>query len=95
MLVELRDVEVHVEPRDIITQALQEGDISTDTIISECISEDGAEAVLDSIDNNDIKSYVERFGLAEELSNLEEIVLGVRELSQDDKAKLLWLLLKG
>ena len=95
MLIELRDVEVHIEPETVLTQALQEGDISLDTIIRECISEDGADAVLDSIDNNDIESYSKRFGLADELPNYDEIVLGLRELDQDDKAKLLWQLLKG
>lgn len=95
MLVELRDVEVHVEPETILVQALQEGDIPIDAIIRECISEDGADAVLDAIDNNDITSYSKRFGLADELPNLDAMVLGVRELDQEDKAKLLWLLLKG
>ncbi len=95
MLVELRDVEVHVEPETILVQALQEGDISIDAIIRECISEEGADAVLDAIDNDDITSYSKRFGLADELPNLDEIILGVRELDQEDKAKLLWLLLKG
>ena len=95
MLIELRDVEVHIEPETVLTQALQEGDISIDTIIRECISEDGADAVLDSVDNSDIESYSKRYGLADELPNLDEIVLGLRELDQTDKAKLLWLLLKG
>lgn len=95
MLIELRDVEVHIEPETVLTQALQEGDISADTVIRECINEDGADAVLDAIDNDDIASYSKRFGLADELPNLDEIVLGIRELNQEDKAKLLWLLLKG
>ena len=95
MLVELRDVEVHIEPETILTQAIQEGDISTDILISECISNDGVEKVLDAIDNDDIIDYSKRYALADELPNLDEIVLGVRELNQTDKAKLLWLLLKG
>ena len=95
MLVELRDVEVHIEPETVLVQALEEGDISVDAIVRECISQDGADIVLDAIDNDDITSYSKRFGLADELPNLEAIVLGVRELDQEDKAKLLWLLLKG
>ena len=95
MLVELRDVEVHVEPETILVQALEEGDISVDAIIRECISQDGADVVLDAIDNDDITSYSKRFGLTCELPKLDEIILGVRELDQEDKAKLLWLLLKG
>lgn len=94
MLVELRDVEVHIEPETVLTQALQEGDMSTDAIIRECISEDGADAVLDAVDNSDIESYSKRFGLADELPNYDEIVLGVRELDQENKAKLLWKLLQ-
>lgn len=95
MLVELRDVEVHVAPETILVQALEEGDISVDAIIRECISQDGADVVLDAINNNDITSYSKRYGLADELPKLDEIILGVRELDQEDKAKLLWLLLKG
>ena len=95
MLVELRDVEVHVAPETILVQALEEGDISVDTIIRECISQDGADAVLDAIDNDDITSYSKRCGLTDELPQIDAIVLGVRELDQEDKAKLLWLLLKG
>jgi hypothetical protein len=88
MLVELRDVEVHIEPETVLVQALEEGDISVDAIVRECISQDGADIVLDAIDNDDITSYSKRFGLADELPNLEA-------LDQEDKAKLLWLLLKG
>lgn len=95
MLVELRDVEVHIEPETVLVQALEEGDISVDAIVRECISQDGADIVLDAIDNDDITSYSKRFGLADELPNLDAMVLGVRELDQEDKAKLLWLLLKG
>ncbi len=95
MLIELRDVEVHIEPETVLTQALQEGDISLDTIVRECINEDGADAVLDAVDNSDIESYSKRFGITDELPNLDEIALGLRELDQTDKAKILWLLLKG
>ena len=95
MIVEVKYAEIDIEPETILVQALQEGDISIDAIIRECISEDGADAVLDAIDNDDITSYSKRFGLADELPNLDEIILGVRELDQEDKAKLLWLLLKG
>jgi hypothetical protein len=95
MIVEVKYAEIDIEPETILVQALQEGDISIDAIIRECISEEGADAVLDAIDNDDITSYSKRFGLADELPNLDAMVLGVRELDQEDKAKLLWLLLKG
>ena len=95
MIVEVKYAEIDIEPETILVQALQEGDISIDAIIRECISEEGADAVLDAIDNDDITSYSKRFGLADELPKLDEIILGVRELDQEDKAKLLWILLKG
>lgn len=95
MLIELRDVEVHIELETVLVQALEEGDISVDTIIRECISQDGVEAVLDSIDNDDIINYSQRYALIDELVNLDEIIRSVQALNNDDKAKLLWLLLKG
>jgi len=95
MLVELRDVEVHIEPETVLTQALQEGDISTDTVVRECIDQDSANAVLDAVDNSDIESYCKRYGLADVLPKYDEIVLGLRGLANEDKAKILWLLLKG
>ena len=95
MIVEVKYAEIDIEPETILVQALQEGDISIDAIIRECISEEGADAVLDAIDNDDITSYSKRCGLTDELPQIDAIVLGVRELDQEDKAKLLWLLLKG
>jgi hypothetical protein len=95
MLVELRDVEIHIEPESVFTQALEEGDLRVDTIVRECINEDGADAVLDAVDNSDIESYSNRFGLDDATPNYDGIVLGLRDISQEDKAKLLWLLLKG
>ena len=96
MLIELRDVEVFVEPDDILTKALEDGDLSIDTVIREWITEDGAEAVLDVIDNYDIKDYVEKHELNpdEEIDVYEQVVQSLQELSQTDKAKLLWQLLK-
>jgi len=95
MLVELRDVEVHIEPETVFTQAIQEGDITTDTVVRECIDQDGADAVLDAVDNSDIESYCKRYALADVLPKYDEIVLGLRGLANEDKAKILWLLLKG
>ena len=96
MLIELRDVEVFVEPDDILIKALEEGDISVDRVIRECINEDGAEAVLDAIENYDIKDYAEKHELHpdEEIDQYERILQSLQELSQTDKARLLWQLLK-
>ena len=61
MLYELKGVEVYIEPDEVLTKVLEEGDISTDTIVRKCISEDGVDSVLEAIDNSDITDYCERF----------------------------------
>lgn len=94
MLVELRDVEVHIEPETVLTQALQDGDISIGTVIYECISEDGVESVLDGIDNDDIRDYVEKYHLDAEIDSYEHIIRAIKELPQSQKAQLLWHLVK-
>jgi len=94
MLVELRQVEVFVEPNDILTQALEEGDISVDRVIQECLTEEGVETILDAVDNDDIRDYVEKYDLDLEINTLHQVVRAVAEFSDDDKAKLLWQLLK-
>lgn len=94
MLVELRDVEVHIEPEIVLNQALQEGDITTDTVTRECISEDGVDAVLDAVDDEDIRNYCERKGIAKLIPNLQQIIDALGYLSQEHKALLLWQLVK-
>jgi len=94
MLIELRDVEVHIQPETILTQALQEGDISTDVIIRECISEDGAQAVLNSIDNEEISSYCNNYNITLQVDTLEGIFRALPQLTKTDKAKLFWQLLQ-
>ena len=95
MLIELQQVEVFIEPNDILIKALEEGDISIDRVISECINEEGAEAVLDAIDNHDIKDYVEKYELHQDvdIDMYEQVLQTIKEFSQTDKAKLLWQLL--
>jgi len=96
MLIELRDVEVHIEPEKVLVQALQEGDISTNTIIRECIEEDGSsDIILGAISYDDIDNFCKRTGISQIVPSLEEITQGLKELSDTDKAKLLWLLLKS
>ena len=94
MLVELRDVEVFIEPRDILTQAIEEGDVSVDSIIYECITEAGVEQVLDGVDNDDICAYVEKYKLDLDINTLPQITTAIRKLSQADKSQILWQLLK-
>jgi len=92
MLIELRDVEVYVEPDDIMTKALEEGDLTIDTLVRECISEEGVDSVLDAVDNSDITDYCERLELTPPV-DFTQISTNIRSLNQDEKAKLIWLLL--
>jgi len=94
MLVELRQVEVFVEPNDILTQALEEGDISVDRVIQECITEEGVETILDAVDNDDIREYVEKYELDLEINTYSQVSRAINEFSDIDKANLLWQLLK-
>ena len=95
MLVELRDVEVHIEPELILTQALNDGEITIDTVIRECISEGGDECVLDAIDNDDILKYVKEYDLDIEIDMYDRVLRAIAEFSDTDKARLLWQLLKS
>lgn len=94
MLVELRDVEVHVEPEEILNQALQEGDVTVGTAIYLCIAEEGAESVLDAIDNDDIRTYCSSRNICNNHNDFESMAKAAKELSQTNKAQLVWILLK-
>ena len=94
MLVELRDVEVFIEPNEILTQALEEGDIQIDRVIQDCMTEEGVEAVLDAVGNDDIRDYVEKYSLDIEVDVYDQVARAVKEFSQPQKAQLLWQLLK-
>ena len=92
MLVELRDVEVYVEPQEILTKALEEGDLSVDTAVRECIINDGVDEVLKAINNSDLTDYCERHELMPNI-DFYAVATHITTLNQDEKAKLLWLLL--
>ena len=94
MLIELRDVEVHIEPETILTQAIQEGDISVDTLVRACVDEEGAEAVLEVISPYIIKEYCIKRDINIELNYFPQIVEAVKEFNTTEKAMLLWQLLK-
>jgi len=94
MLVELRDVEVHIEPEFILTQALEDGDLTVDTVIRECITEGGNKCVLDALDNDDILNYVKEYDLDIEIDMYDRVIRAVAEFTEMDRAKLLWQLLK-
>ncbi len=94
MLVELKDVEVFIEPQDILTQALEEGDLAIDRVIGDCISEEGVEALLDAVDNDDILDYVERYKLDDEQYNYSKVVNIIKNFNQQEQALILWQILK-
>ncbi|WP_294967134.1 hypothetical protein [Sulfurimonas sp.] len=94
MQVELRDIEVHIEPTEILTQAIQDCDISIDDVVNICIDEESSDTVLSAVDNEDIKSYCDKYSIHISLDNFGLIANSIKDFSKDEKAKLLWLLLK-
>ena len=94
MLVELKDVEAHIEPEEILIQALQEGDISIDSVVRACMEEEGTDAVLEAIENDVIKQYCYDKDINIELKYFDQISDAVKEFNSTEKAMLLWQLLQ-
>ena len=94
MLVNLRDVEVFIEPEEILIQALQEGDISIDFCVRTCVDEEGADAVLEAISHDVIKEYCIQRDINIELNYFDQISDAVKEFTVSEKAMLLWQLLR-
>ena len=94
MLVELKYVEAHIEPEQILIQAIQESDISVESVVRACIEEEGADAVLEVISADVIKQYCCDKDINIELNYYPQIVEAVKEFRQEEKAMLLWQLLK-
>ena len=94
MLVELKDVEVHIEPTEVVQQALEDHDIYADELITMCIDHESAEYVLESIDNEKIKEYCINHEINIELKYFEQISEAVKDFTIQEKALLLWQLLK-
>ena len=94
MLVQLQEVEVYLEPKEIVQQALEHGDIYADELISICIDHESTDYVLESIDNDKIKQYCYNKDLNLDEMYFEQISEAVKVFTTDEKAKLLWLLLK-
>lgn len=87
-------MEAYIQPDEILRQALQEGDISVATVVQECINEEGVDAVLKTLDEDEIIEYVEKYALKAYISGIDDITAAINKLSEDDKAKVLWHLLK-
>ena len=94
MLVELKDVEVFIEPQRILQQALQEGDISISDVVDACIDEEGSDAILEAFDHEVIKQFCYDKDINIELKYFDQISAAVKEFSSQEKAMLLWQLLQ-
>ena len=94
MLVELKYVEAHIEPETILLQALQEADISVDTVVRMCADEEGADAVLEVLSPDVIKQYCIDHDINIDLNYFPQISEAVKEFTTQEKAMLLWQLLK-
>jgi len=92
MLIELRDVEVYVEPDDILIRALSNGDLSISDAVSICEEEAGASEILESIDDEDIQKYCNDKELELEC-DFEMMAKNLKGLSQEERAKLLWFII--
>ena len=94
MLVELKDIEVHIEPLEVLQQALQEYDLSINDVISTCIDESDIDTILEIIDNESIKSYCYDKDINIDLKYFQQISAAIKEFTTQEKAMLLWQLLK-
>jgi len=94
MLIELQDVEAHINPTEVVQQALENHDIYADELISLCIDYESADYVLESLDTDDIKQYCIDKDINLDEMYFEQISEAVKLFTTEEKAKLLWLLLK-
>lgn len=94
MLVELNDVEAHIEPTELLQQALQGGYISVSTTIDICIDEGSVNEILSSLDQDDIAEYYEEKRLRTSFNSVDLILEEISYLDDTSKAVLLWRLLE-
>lgn len=92
MLIELKYVEVEIEPEEIIFKSLSEGDIPVRDVVYMCLEEAGTEEVLKCIEDSNIQEYCENKGIELECS-FETIVKNLKKLSQEQRASLLWFII--
>ena len=94
MLIELQEVEAHINPTEVVQQALEHRDIYADELISICIDHESTDYVLESIDDEKIKQYCIDKDLNLDEMYFAQISEAVKVFTTEEKAKLLWLLLK-
>jgi len=92
MLIELRDVEVYVEPDDILYKALSNAELSVEDVINIIENEADAEEILKNIDDEDIQQYCKDKSIEIEY-DFEMIANSLKHLSQEERAKLLWFII--
>ena len=94
MLVELRDVEVYIEPDEILRQALSEGDLDISQVVSECVDQEGTNSVLNALEHETITAYCKAQNLLDLTDPFHDTLELLPRLSQCEKAQLLWTLLE-
>ena len=92
MLIELRDVEVYVEPDDILYKALSNAELSVEDVINIIENEADAEEILKNIDDEDIQQYCKDKSIEIEY-DFEMMVKSLKDLSQEQRASLLWFII--
>ena len=94
MLVELKYVEVEIEPEEILSQALHDGDISVRDALSLCQDEAGMQDILEELepDGDDIQEYCDKKRIELEY-DFKGIVKSLKSLSQEQRASLLWFII--
>ena len=94
MLVALRELEIEIEPVNIFIQAIRDGELTMSDIVNISHDEEGEESLLDEIDNDAIKAYCKEYDLNIELNSYEQVSRAIDDFTQQDKALLLWQLLR-
>lgn len=94
MLVELKYVEIEIEPEEVLSQALRGGDLSVRDTLSLCQDEIGMQDILEELepDGDDIQEYCNKKRIELEY-DFEDIVRSLKSLSQEQRASLLWFII--
>ena len=94
MLVELKYVEVEIEPEEVLSQALRDGYLSVRDTLSLCEDEVGMHDILEELepDGEDIQRYCDAKRIELEY-NFEDIVKSLKSLTQEQRASLLWFII--
>ena len=90
MKVELKHVEAHIEPNDILREAIDNGDIKLSEIMGIVTNDYSNSDILDYFKLSDIEDY-----LGNEELQVNEVFDAVKAFTKEQKALLLWQLLKG